>query len=375
MKVGIDTFGCNHGQSGIGSYLTSLINELQNVEDISFELFGEESDRLSFIPAGGNVTFHGLNVGQKKSHRTWHQIKIDTLAFKQHYDVILYPAGSQVIPLFQRVPGIAVVNYVLSDLFRGHKNPFFKFAHITALKQTTAIIASSQFIRKDLISLGINPEKIEVIHHGIDHSRFYPHTEIEGDTVLVKPFSIKRPFIIYASRLQTADKKHVELIKAFTIFKKQTSLPHRLVLAGDEGRYSDAVRKAAAASEFASDIFITGYFPHEHFPELYSCADACIFPSVTEGVGLPVIEAMASGIPVACAKAGSLPEIAGDCAYYFNSDDIEELAAAIGTVVTDSKVREKLIKAGFEWTKRFSWEKTAARTVEVIRQVYSQRNH
>jgi glycosyltransferase involved in cell wall biosynthesis len=369
MKVGIDTFGCDHGHSGVGSYLMALINELQNVEDISFELFGEESDRLSFIPAGGKVTFYGLNVNQKKSHRTWHQIKIDSIAGKQHYDAILYPAGSEVIPLFQHVPGIAVVNSVLSDLFRGSRNPFLKFAHITALKRTKAIIASSQFIRKDLISLGINPEKIEVIHHGIDHSRFYPRAELVDETVLIKPFSIKRPFIIYASRLQNAEKKHVELIKAFSVFKKQTGLPHRLVLAGDEGDYSDAVRKAAAASEFASDIFITGYFPHEHFPELYSCADACIFPSVTEGVGLPVIEAMATGIPVACAKAGSLPEIAGDCANYFNPDDIEDMAAAITAVVTDAKVRDKLIKAGFEWTKRFSWEKTAARTLEIIRKI------
>jgi glycosyltransferase involved in cell wall biosynthesis len=374
MKVGIDTFGCNHGHSGIGSYLISLINELQNVDDISFELFGEEADRLSFIPAGGKVTFHGLNAGQGRSHRTWHQVKIDTLALKQHYDVIFYPAGSEVIPLFQHVPGVAVVNNVLSDLFRTNRNPFLKFAHITALKRTDAIIASSQFIRKDLISLGINPEKIEVIHHGIDHSHFYPHTEFEDDTVPIKPFSIKRPFIIYASRLQNAEKKHVELIKAFSLFKKQTSLPHRLVLAGDEGDYSDEVRKAASESEFASDIFITGYFPHEHLPELYSCADACIFPSVTEGVGLPVIEAMATGIPVACAKAGSLPEIAGDCAYYFNPDDIEETANAINTVITDTKVRERLLKGGFEWTKRFSWEKTAARTVEVLRQVYSQRS-
>ena len=342
MKVGIDTFGCNHGHSGIGSYLISLINELQNVPDISFELFGEESDRLSFIPAGGKVTFCGLNAGQGRSQRTWHQIKIDTLAHKQHYDLVFYPAGSEVIPLFQHVPGIAVVNNVLSDLFKTSRNPFLKFAHVTALKRADAIIASSQYIRKDLVALGIKADKIEVIHHGIDHSHFYPHTEFEDDTVPIKPFSL---------------------------FKKKTSLPHRLALAGDEGDYSEEVHKAAAESEFASDIFITGYFPHEHLPELYSCADACIFPSVTEGVGLPVIEAMASGIPVACAKAGSLPEIAGDCAYYFNPDDVEETAAAINTVVTDAKVRERLLKGGFEWTKRFSWEKTAARTVEVIRKI------
>ena len=88
---------------------------------------------------------------------------------------------------------------------------------------------------KDLISLGIQSEKIDVIYNGLDHSYFYPHTELEGETVNISPFSIKRPFFIYASRLSGPEKKHIELIKAFSMFKKKTGLPHRLVLAGSEG--------------------------------------------------------------------------------------------------------------------------------------------
>lgn len=372
MKVGIDTFGCNHGRSGTGSYLISLIKELQNqnAEDVSFELFGSEEDRFSYTDAGGNVTYHGVDA-KKDGRLLWHQIKMGRLAKKQHYDAVLYPNGADFMPLFQSVPGIAVVNRAVSEQLHRMHGFLFRHIYVQILKHSNMIIASSQYVRKDLVSLGIKPEKIEVIHFGLDHSHFYPHAAFDNDekTVTINPFSIKRPYLIYASRLQSPEKKHVELIKAFDLFKKKTGLPHRLVLAGADGDYSEAVGKAASEAEYASDILLTGYFPHESFPELYSYADACLFSSVSEGVGMPVLEAMAVGIPVACAKAGSLPEIAGDCALYFNPDDVEETSEAIKTVATDEKVRERLVKSGFEWTKRFSWEKNALKTIDVIRRV------
>ena len=106
------------------------------------------------------------------------------------------------------------------------------------------------------------------------------------------------------------------------MFKEKTGLPHRLVLAGEEGAYAEEVQKAAFDSSAATEIFMTGYFPREGFPELYRNSEMCVFPSVNEGVGLPVLEAMATGIPVACAKAGALPEIAGNNVLFFVSDNI-----------------------------------------------------
>ena len=88
-------------------------------------------------------------------------------------------------------------------------------------------------------------------------------------------------------------------------------------------------------SEAASDIFITGYFPHENFPELYRNADACIFPSVNEGVGLSVLEAMVTGLPVACSNKGTLPEITGGKTLYFDSDNVQEMADVIEKIIVD----------------------------------------
>lgn len=372
MKVGIDTFLCGHGRSGTGSYLLSLVQNLPSDDSIQYELFGSEMDRFTYCAAGGPVTYAGIKIHDSESAEIrWHILHLSKFVLKQKYDIVLFPSADQIIPVTFFVPYVVAVQDIVSRGINENgalRRLFRKFT----LRHAAALIAASNHIKKDLCALGAEGDKVEVIHPGIDHTLFYPHTEFEGDTVVIQPFSIKRPFIIYASRLSGAEKHHVELIQAFSVFKKKTGLPHRLVLAGEAGGYSDDVRKAAAASEFASDILITGYFPHEHLPELYSCADACIFPATGEGVGLPVIEAMATGITVACAKAGALPEFAGDCALYFDSTNIEEMAQTIESAVTDEKIREKLEKSEFEWTKRFSWDKTAEKTVAVMQSVNRQ---
>ena len=231
------------------------------------------------------------------------------------------------------------------------------------------LIAASNFIKDDLVKLGVSADKITVIHNGIDHSLFFPKAMGEDEVLDIKPFAIKRPYFIYASRLLGPEKKHTELIQAFSLFKQKTGLPHRLVLAGSDGPYAEEVHKAALESPFASDIFITGYFPHESFPLLYRGAEACLFPSVSEGVGLPVLEAMATGLPVACAKAGALPEIAGEHVLYFDSDNTEEMALCMERLVSDANLSQKLVAGGIEWAARFSWEKTAQETLAVLQSV------
>ena len=372
MKVGIDTFGCDHGRSGIGSYLLSLVPSLPSLPEVTYTLFGPEMDRYTYS-SDKDINFTSVNVPDSlTAERIWHFFNVNSFGKKQKYDAILYTAGSRMLPLRYRVPGIAVVNDIVSNLFLKTDDAWLQKKIKKGLSNADCIIAASQYIRKDLERAGINNKNIEVIHNGIDHSLFYPRAIESEDTIDIKPFAIKRPYFIYASRMQSSEKKHVELINAFSLFKEKTHLPHRLVLAGADGPYSDEVHNAAFHSSAASDIFLTGYFPHESFPELYRGAEACIFPSVNEGVGLPVIEAMATGLPVACAKAGALSEIAGNNALYFDSDNIEEMESVMEQIVNDQSLRQKLISGGLEWTKRFDWEKTAALTLDVIKKTAKQ---
>ncbi|OJF76253.1 MAG: glycosyl transferase family 1 [Treponema sp. CETP13] len=368
MKLGIDIIGSDHGRSGIGSYVQALVKNLPDDASISYELFGAEVDRYTFKSNNEHIRYKGLSLPDSISgDRLWHMFRMKKFIQNNNYDALLCVAGSKILPGKMTVPTIAVINGVVSNIINSKNDIWTRKMLLSNLKKVTKIIAASQFIRKDLINLGIEKNRIEVVHNGIDHSMFYPRENLNNETVLIKPFAIKRPYIIYASRLSNEGKKHVELINAFNMFKKNTGLPHRLVLAGNDDLNSEKIHLAASLSPYASDIFLTGYFPHENLPELYCSADACIFPSIIEGVGLPVLEAMASGVPVAVAKAGALPEIAGDGALYFNPDDTEEFAHVIEEILTNQKKRQSLIEFSTQWTERFSWKRTGEKTLQVIK--------
>lgn len=369
MKIGIDSFGCGHGKSGIGSYLSSLASQLKNTADCTFELFGSEMDRYTYGAENG-LPYSSVKLSDSRlSEDLWHYGCANFFASFHKYDAVLYAAGARRLPLVYTIPGVAVVYDVLSELYEDEILKNRKKRILIGLKNASKVIAASHFIRKDLIKLGIPEEKITVIYNGVNHSEFYPHEILPSPLLDIKPFAVKRPYFIYPSQISSSTKKHVELIKAFTIFKEKTRLEHRLVLTGSEGKVIEDVKRAILDSKYHQDIFITGFFPHESFPLLYAESEGCIFPSVNEGVGLPVLEALASGIPVACSTAGALPEVAGDHAVYFDSDNIEQMADAIERIALETNLRKKLKKGGLEWTKRFSWKKTAEKTIDVLKSV------
>lgn len=370
MKVGIDTFGLAHGNSGIASYLMSILKYLPETNSSHIELFGPESDRYTYATARTSEYF-GIDIKDNiKAERSWHKKKAVRFCRRREYDVAVFTDGARLVPSRGNVFSVAIVSSILSKVFE-NCSFFERKQMVKNLSAMDCIVASSMYLKKDLIRCGVKCPRIEIVHYGIDHSSFYPgNLEIYSDYADIKPFSIKKPYFIYGSRISGPEKKHIELIKAFTLFKERTGLPHRLVLAGEFGEASEKVQQAAFNSSAASDIFLTGFFPREGYPELYRNSELCIFPSVNEGVGLPVMEAMACGIPVACAKSGALQEIAGDCALYFDSDNIESIAQVIEQIVTDDRTKEKLVESGLERAKRFSWKKTAEETVDIIKKAY-----
>ena len=362
MKFAIDTFACDSGKSGFGSYLTGLAANLPAQEGVEYMLFGAPLDRYTY---SNDIPFCEARCGDSmNAQRFWHNFSSASFYKKNKVDAVLYPAATRLLPGSFPVPGAAVLHDCLSVILAKAK-----FAHRLTLRgfeRVQKIIVPTNYIKNDLLRLGFDGKKIHVVRHGIDHNLFYQRPLEDLDTVNVQPFAIKRPYIIYASSVTGAGKKHIELIKAFEIFKKRTGAPHRLVLAGAEGEWAEQVHKVAFDSSAASDIFLTGFFPREGFPLLCAGADACVFPSVQEGVGLPIVEAMASGVPVAAANAGALPEICAGKAVLFDSDNLEEMADAIETVTTNKKARAKMIAEGLAWSKKFNWQECAEKTVELL---------
>ena len=367
MKVGIDTFGCDHARSGLGTYMLSFVSNIQPSQDLTVELFGAEIDHYTYT-SGKDISYKSVKVAESlNAERLWHFSSCPKFVKNQNYDVVLYPAPERVLPVSFKTPGIAIVNTVLSSNVEGNRDWTQKIQIKRGLYCCQKIIAASNFIKQDLIKHGIDSNKIEVVYNGIEHKLFFPAIDLQDDIVNVKPFAIKRPYFIYGSRLSGPEKKHIELIKAFSMFKEKTGLPHRLVISGSDGPFSAEIHKAAFESPYASDIFLTGYFPHESFPQLYAGAEALIFPSVNEGVGLPVLEAMATGIPVACSDAGALPEISGNNALYFNSDDIQQICDSMIKIVNNQTLRNEMVKKGVAWANNFSWEKTVQQTFEIAK--------
>ncbi|MDR1786213.1 MAG: glycosyltransferase family 4 protein [Spirochaetaceae bacterium] len=369
MKVGIDTFGCGHGRSGIGTYLVSLCAHLPDDGTFQFELFGSEMDRYTYN-RDKNIGYAGISAPDNPAfERLWHLFQAQGFIKKKRYDCVLFPAGPQLLQRAYSFPAAAVVHEHLSLRLKTRSNWFSNTRVLAGLKRVARVIAPSQFVRKDLMGLGIDGAKIEVVHNGIDHALFCPRSGPEDAPIDTKPFAVKRPYFVYVTSLSGPEKKHVELIQAFNLFKLNTGLPHRLVLAGSDGPGLPAARAAAQKSPFTSDILLTGYFPHEGLPQLYAGADAFVFPASGEGSALPVIEAMAVGIPCVCSRGGVLPEIAGNHALFFTSGDAVDIALGLEKIVSDGELRKTLVSGGLEWTRRFTWEKTARRTLDVLQSI------
>lgn len=400
MKIAIDTFGCDHGKSGLGSYiiyfLSNLPSEITHVENpgvtinadtntskdnsnknsakrnketnISVELFGTEEDRYTYT-SGKDIPYSSTPMlNSPKAETLWHKTKIHKFIKKNGYDVVLYPAAGKILPTkFKNHIGIAIINSIVSiqlaEMSVSNRRNMLK-----GLKNIQKIVAPSAYIKQDLIKLGISADKISVIHNGIDHKLFFPMLDLDAEIINVQPFAIKRPYFVYGSSLSSPEKKHIELIKAFELFKKNTGLPHRLVIAGNDGAYAEQIHKVAFDSEYASDIFLIGFFPHESFAKLYAGAEACLFPSINEGVGLPILEAMACGIPVLCSDKGALKEAGGTSAVYFDSDNINQISTAMQNIVEDKELRENVIYDSILWANEFNWEKTVKDTLKLIKE-------
>ncbi len=181
--------------------------------------------------------------------------------------------------------------------------------------------------------------------------------------------------ILFIGRLEKR-KNILNLIEAFGIFKESrklqaTCLPdrqasHRLILAGKAGFGFDKIKRRAERSEYGKDIILKGYVSKREKEELYQNADVFVTPSLYEGFGLPILEAMSYGVPVICSDNSSLPEVAGSAGLLVDPNNTQEIAEAINRVLNNVDLREEMVKRGFENAKKFSWEKCARETMEVL---------
>jgi glycosyltransferase involved in cell wall biosynthesis len=228
------------------------------------------------------------------------------------------------------------------------------------------IIAVSENTARDIVRyFGLPLRRIEVVHNGIEHERFFPGSPQRARTWMAQRHAVANPFFLYIARLEHPGKNHVRLIEAFNQFKDSTRSHWQLVFGGSDWHGAPAIHAAIRASRYQNDIRALGFVPDADLPEMYRAAGVMVYPSLYEGFGMPPLEAMACGCPVLSSTRGSLGEVIGDAAAVVNPDDIQDMAHQLQRLATNPSVRDHFQAAGLTRARGFDWTRTAAQTLGV----------
>jgi glycosyltransferase involved in cell wall biosynthesis len=287
-------------------------------------------------------------------------LPIHLMLTKEKPDVFFSPA--HYAPRFTTVPLVVTIHDVSYLYYPNEflKKDLYKLKNWTqqAMIQAKKIIAVSEFTKKDIVkNYAINPEKIIAIHNGFNTYQQSEKTKQEN----------KDPYILYVGTLQP--RKNIEtLIHGFNeIIKEKNNL--KLVLVGKKGWMYESLFALVKKLDLEDKIDLKGYVTNEELEKLYNNATLFIMPSLYEGFGIPILEAMSHGVPVLAATGSSLVEIGGDACAYFNPHDTMELKRKILEMIHKPELTENLGRKGLERIKKFSWEKCARETLGVLQSI------
>ena len=235
-----------------------------------------------------------------------------------------------------------------------------------SLKKAAHVITVSEAARSQIIERYDVPEsKISAIHNGPGPGAEPITLETAQQEMAAAGLHLERPYLLTVGNLQPR-KNLVRLVAAFDEVTGKRGHDIDLVIVGPRRYRAGEILEAGANHD---RIHFTGYVTDRQLAALYRCSTAFVLPSLYEGFGLPAIEAMAHGVPVACSNAGALPEICGDAAILFDPVSVESIAGAIDTILDRADVRMRLSRAGPVRAQLFSWRKAAGLTYQVYRDV------
>jgi glycosyltransferase involved in cell wall biosynthesis len=382
MRIGINALGLNPGQvGGAEVYLRNLTVNLGKVDpDNEYLVFVDRRSQSVFgadLPPNVRPVVivpppPSLSLGMR-ALRYWRLFPSPLTARQLEgsgVDVIHYP-DSVINP-----PGIAL-SCVLT--FHDIQHEYFprhfslktrlwrKLTYGPSARKARRIITVSQFTRDTLIEkFRIPADKITPIHSGVD-AAFRPDVSPAEVQRVCHKYHLPQVFAFYPANTWP-HKNHPRLVQAISLLQKKYRSDCKLVLCGQPKWGHDALLATLKAYDLQRDVLILGYVPAEALPALYHAASLLVYPSLFEGFGIPLVEAMSCGCPIVCANVTSLPELAGDAAVLVNPYDIEGLADAMWRVLSDPDLRADLVAKGLTRARHFSWERTARQTVQFYRQ-------
>jgi glycosyltransferase involved in cell wall biosynthesis len=280
----------------------------------------------------------------------------------------LYHATGYILPWFADMPSVLTVHDLIAldhpEYCKTETALYYRTSLPRSIKKADRIIAVSYTVKQDILRrFNIPPDRITVIYHGVDPS-FQKVTHLHTLNRVRLKYNLPDRYILFVGNLEP--KKNLgRLIDAYLWLKKGKAIPHKLLIVGQDGWKTGDVLRKITTSGPAPDIVSTGYVDREDLPAIYSMSALFAFPSLYEGFGMPVLEAMACGVPVLVSNAGALPEIAGNISPRVDPTSVAAIAEGILRLLGDEQLRTTNIRYGLHRAGSFTWENTAWQTLEV----------
>ncbi len=383
MIIGIDGRELERGKiTGIGRYLLNFVKYATNArKDYKVILYGNQFTYLDF--KSPNLT---LKIILERITATWDQVLLPAHFKNDKINVFLSPYIKA--PFFSPCPYITTIHdllFLVTPEYTGWRykpyNEVFKIFGRTVSKRAAAIIADSLISKRDIIKIfGVPEQKIHVIPLGISEE-YKPIRDTASIEHIKKAYGITGRYILYVGNFKP-HKNIGRLIEAFAdVAKNPTLIPplqkggeggfpdFKLVLGGKRDKFVPLLEEQVNNLGIGDSVIFTDFIKDEDLPYLYSGAELFIYPSLYEGFGLPLLEAMACGTPVICSNTTSLPEVVGDTGILINPEDVKNISSAIITLLKDDELREDLRKKGLERAKEFTIEKYSSKILSLIESI------
>jgi len=371
MAIYIDVSSAVHAKAGIGRYAGSLAQALIAREPDRFALF--------YNRTGGSLPPEGLESIPARTiragYKPWRMaVWMGQLAGIGFDSLIpgaeLFHATEHLLPPLRGVPTVLTIHDMIFTLFPEHQKRL-NYWYLNATmplycRRADAIVTVSESSKRDIVAhYGLNPERVTVIYEAAA-PEFVPAAPEALDEVR-RRYSLPERYMIHVGTIEPR-KNLTRLVEALQrLHKSGLAIP--LVVVGGKGWLYDDFFQRLEQSDVRDAVHFPGYVPSADLPAIYSAASVAAVPSVYEGFGLPVLEAMACGTPVVSSDASSLPELGGEAARYFDPYDVEAMSEAIGEVWSDELLQREMREKGLVQAARFSWERAAEETWAVYESI------
>jgi len=347
-----------HNASGIGTYIKNIVPFL--IDKFEVILLGniEEIKQYDFFDKIEVIEVNSKIYSIKEQIELFQKIPKVDIFWSPHYNIpiLLIKAKKRIVTIHD------VFHLAFLDSLSFKQKLYAKFVINQAVKKSDIILTVSKFSKAEIIKYTNTKKEINIVYNAIDFKKFKKIDDIQRLNKIKLKYSLPSNFLLFVGNV----KPHKNLKNLLLAIK---DLDKNLVIVGKKAGFitgDDSINGLIKENNLKDKIYFTGYVDDEDIPYIYNLADIFVFPSLYEGFGIPPLEAQACGTPVICSNIASLPEVGKDSVIYCNPYDINEIKEKIELLIENEKLRKELIQKGFENIKRFSWEKSAKKIIEII---------